>query len=105
MTAAVTAVDLQLGLGNTSTSGCEAADFAGFPAGNIALLQRGTCTFELKAENAAAAGAVGIVIFNQGNTADARPPGHPCGHADRQQHQRHPGARHHLRAGRAAGGH
>ncbi|HEY6416590.1 MAG TPA: M28 family peptidase, partial [Acidimicrobiales bacterium] len=67
-TAAVTAVDLQLGLGNTSTSGCEAADFAGFPAGNIALLQRGTCTFELKAENAAAAGAVGIVIFNQGNT-------------------------------------
>ena len=68
VTAAVTAVDLQLGLGNTSTSGCEATDFAGFPAGNIALLQRGTCTFELKAENAAAAGAVGIVIFNQGNT-------------------------------------
>jgi Zn-dependent M28 family amino/carboxypeptidase len=57
-----------LGLGNTSTSGCEESDFAGFPAGNIALLQRGTCTFELKAENAAAAGAVGIVIFNQGNT-------------------------------------
>jgi Zn-dependent M28 family amino/carboxypeptidase len=69
VTAAVTPVDLQLGVGNTSTSGCEAADFAGFPAGNIALLQRGTCTFELKAENAAAAGAIGIVIFNQGNTA------------------------------------
>ena len=68
VTASVTAVDLQLGLGNTSTSGCEAADFAGFPAGNIALLQRGTCTFEIKAENAAAAGAIGIVIFNQGNT-------------------------------------
>ncbi len=71
MTAAVTAVDLQLGIGNTSTSGCEATDFAGFPAGNIALLQRGTCTFELKAETAAAAGAVGIVIFNQGNTTAA----------------------------------
>ena len=69
VTAAVTAVDLQLGLGNTSTSGCEATDFAGFPVGNIALLQRGTCTFELKAENAAAAGAVGIVIFNQGNAS------------------------------------
>jgi Zn-dependent M28 family amino/carboxypeptidase len=68
VTAAVTPVDLQLGLGNTSTSGCEAVDYAGFPAGNIALLQRGTCTFELKAENAAAAGAAGIVIFNQGNT-------------------------------------
>jgi Zn-dependent M28 family amino/carboxypeptidase len=69
VTAAVTPVDLQLGLGNTSTSGCEALDYAGFPVGNIALLQRGTCTFEQKAENAAAAGAVGIVIFNQGNTA------------------------------------
>src|SRR5829696_2055776 len=68
VTAAVTPVDLQLGLGNTSTSGCQASDFAGFPAGNIALLQRGDCTFEIKAENAAAAGAVGIVIFNQGNT-------------------------------------
>jgi Zn-dependent M28 family amino/carboxypeptidase len=70
VTASVTAVDLQLGLGNTSTSGCEAADFAGFPAGHIALLQRGTCTFQLKAENAAAAGAAGAIIFNQGNTAD-----------------------------------
>jgi Zn-dependent M28 family amino/carboxypeptidase len=69
VTAAVRAVDLQLGLGNTSTSGCEAVDYAGFPAGSIALLQRGTCTFEQKAETAAAAGAVGIVIFNQGNTA------------------------------------
>lgn len=70
VTAPVTAVDLQLGLGNTSSSGCEAADFAGFPAGHIALIQRGSCTFEQKAENAAAAGAVGVVIFNQGNTAD-----------------------------------
>ena len=68
VTAAVTPVDLQLGIGNTSTSGCEAADYAGFPAGNIALLQRGTCTFEQKAETAAAAGVAGIVIFNQGNT-------------------------------------
>ncbi len=66
VTASVTAVDLQLGLGNTSNSGCEAADFAGFPAGNIALLQRGTCTFQQKAENAAAVGAVGAIIFNSG---------------------------------------
>jgi Zn-dependent M28 family amino/carboxypeptidase len=68
VTAAVTPVDLQLGLGNTSTSGCDADDFLGFPAGNIALIQRGTCTFQLKAENAAAAGAAGVIIFNQGNT-------------------------------------
>jgi Zn-dependent M28 family amino/carboxypeptidase len=78
VTAAVTAVDLQLGLGNTTTSGCEAADFAGFPVGNIALLQRGSCTFEIKAENAAAAGAVGIVIFNQGETADPGRQGIPA---------------------------
>jgi Zn-dependent M28 family amino/carboxypeptidase len=76
--APVTPVDLQLGLGNTSTSGCEPADFAGFPAGNIALLQRGDCTFEIKAETAAAAGAAGIVIFNQGNTADAARQGLPA---------------------------
>ena len=67
--AAVTAVDLQLGLGNTSTSGCEPADYDNFPVGNIALIQRGTCTFEQKAETAAAEGAVGVIFFNQGNTA------------------------------------
>ena len=44
VTAAVTGVDLKFGLGNTSTSGCETSDFAGFPEGNIALLQRGVCT-------------------------------------------------------------
>ena len=78
VTAAVTPVDLQLGLGNTSTSGCEPEDFTGFPAGNIALLQRGGCTFEIKAENAAAAGVAGIVIFNQGDTADAARQGIPA---------------------------
>ena len=66
----VTPVDLDLGLGNSSTSGCEAADFAGFPSGHIALIQRGACAFGLKADNAAAAGAVGAIIFNQGNSPD-----------------------------------
>ena len=66
VTAAVTPVDVQLGLGNTSTSGCEAADFAGFPAGNIALIQRGTCTFEIKGENAAAAGASARPVLQPG---------------------------------------
>jgi Zn-dependent M28 family amino/carboxypeptidase len=50
-----------------SESGCSAADFAGFPSGSIALIQRGTCPFRTKAENAQAAGAVGVVIFNEGN--------------------------------------
>ena len=78
VTAAVTPVDLQLGLGNTNTSGCEATDFAGFPVGNIALIQRGVCTFEIKAENAAAAGATGVLFFNQGDTADADRQGIPA---------------------------
>ena len=52
------------------TSGCEAADFAagfGGPS-DIALIQRGTCTFAVKAVNAQAAGAEAVIIFNQGNT-------------------------------------
>ncbi len=51
---------------NTSTSGCEAADFAAFTAGNVALVQRGTCTFGQKAMNAIAAGASAVIIFNEG---------------------------------------
>jgi Peptidase family M28/PA domain len=50
-----------------STSGCSADDFADFQAGNIALIQHGTCTFRQKVENAEAAGAAGVVIFNEGN--------------------------------------
>lgn len=70
VTAAVTPVDIQLGLGNTSTSGCEASDFEGFPEGHIALIQRGTCAFGDKVAHAQAAGASGVVIFNQGNSSD-----------------------------------
>jgi Zn-dependent M28 family amino/carboxypeptidase len=67
VTAAVTAVDINLVPERANTSGCEAADFAGFPAGNIALIQRGTCTFGVKALNAQAAGASAVIIFNQGD--------------------------------------
>ena len=51
----------------SSSSGCTPADFAGFVAGRVALVQRGTCTFGTKALNAQAAGASGIIIFNEGN--------------------------------------
>ncbi|HET7351380.1 MAG TPA: PA domain-containing protein, partial [Marmoricola sp.] len=67
--AAVTPVDIQLGVGNTSTSGCEDADWAGFTPGNIALVQRGSCTFEQKGNLADKYEASGILFFNQGNTA------------------------------------
>jgi len=69
VTAAVTAVDINLVPPRASTSGCEAADFAGFPAGSIALMQRGTCSFGVKAANAQAAGASAVIIFNQGDTS------------------------------------
>ncbi|MGH3451692.1 MAG: PA domain-containing protein, partial [Haloechinothrix sp.] len=51
---------------STSNSGCEASDFPAEVAGNIALIQRGTCTFHDKALNAQTAGAVGVIIFNEG---------------------------------------
>ena len=67
VTAAVVPVDINLTLPRANTSGCEPEDFATFPAGSIALLQRGTCTFAQKGNNAGAAGAAGIIFFNQGN--------------------------------------
>jgi Zn-dependent M28 family amino/carboxypeptidase len=73
VTGGVIAVDLNLVPPRDSTSGCEGADFDGLdfsgPA-DIALIQRGTCTFALKVQNAEAAGAEAVVIFNQGNTPD-----------------------------------
>jgi Zn-dependent M28 family amino/carboxypeptidase len=71
-TATLWAVDLQLpkapGPGLT-TSGCQAEDFTGMPAGAIALMQRGDCGFGAKANNARAAGAAGAIIFNDGGDA------------------------------------
>lgn len=74
--AAVVPIDVVVPIGsnapNTSTSGCEEADFAGQAPGFIALMQRGTCPFGVKAANAEAAGAVGAIIFNEGQP-DATP--------------------------------
>lgn len=49
-----------------STSGCEEPDFTSFDEGDIAFLQRGTCSFEEKAKNAEGAGASAALIFNRG---------------------------------------
>jgi Zn-dependent M28 family amino/carboxypeptidase len=51
----------------SSTSGCDPANFNGFVPGNIALIQRGGCSFNQKATNAKNAGAAGAIIFNEGN--------------------------------------
>ncbi len=60
------------GADNTSNSGCEASDFeeAGFEEGDIALVQRGTCNFTVKVANAQEAGAIGVIVFNEGNTEE-----------------------------------
>jgi Zn-dependent M28 family amino/carboxypeptidase len=51
-----------------ATPGCEATDFAGQDfTGSIALVRRGACTFDVKHRNAAAAGAIGVIVAN--NTA------------------------------------
>jgi Zn-dependent M28 family amino/carboxypeptidase len=65
----VEAIDLKIPslAPNDSTSGCEKEDFKNFKPGNIALIQRGTCTFRVKVENAKFAGASGVIIFNEGN--------------------------------------
>jgi Zn-dependent M28 family amino/carboxypeptidase len=53
----------------SSTAGCEASDFtpASATEPEIALIQRGTCTFRQKADNAVAAGYDAVLIFNEGN--------------------------------------
>ncbi|WP_367133561.1 M28 family metallopeptidase [Saccharothrix sp. HUAS TT1] len=48
-----------------ATPGCEATDFAGQDfTGSIALIRRGACTFDIKHRNAAAAGAIAVIISN-----------------------------------------
>jgi len=68
VTGTVTAVD------PGATSGCEAADFDGFPSGNIALITRGTCDFAVKMTNALNAGAKAALIYNDGAAADRMGP-------------------------------
>jgi Zn-dependent M28 family amino/carboxypeptidase len=86
VTAGVFPVGINLVPPRANTSGCDGAfteagvgaplvadpggvdDFVGMPAGSIALIQRGGCSFALKAYNAQAAGAAAVIIFNQGDT-------------------------------------
>src|SRR5829696_8555841 len=70
VTGKVVPVDLALAPPRASSSGCEATDFAGLDfsgPNDIALVQRGTCTFAVKTVNAQAAGAEAVIVFNQGN--------------------------------------
>jgi hypothetical protein len=73
LTGDIVAVGLALDDPASSTSGCEAEDFDGLDFSgddDIALVQRGTCTFGRKAFLAEQEGAEAIIIFNQGNSPD-----------------------------------
>jgi len=70
VTGPVVPVDINLEGDRASDSGCEPEDFDGLDLSgdaDIALIQRGTCDFGVKAINAQEAGAEAVVIFNQGN--------------------------------------
>ncbi len=52
---------------------CTAVNNGGTVAGNIALVDRGSCTFVVKAQNAQAAGAIAVIIVD--NVSNPNPPG------------------------------
>jgi hypothetical protein len=71
----VAAVDPADAAGPATTDGCSPFTNAAAVAGNIALIERGTCGFALKSRNATNAGAVGVIIYNNAANAGAAPPG------------------------------
>jgi Zn-dependent M28 family amino/carboxypeptidase len=62
VTANVTAVAFDVGLEGALGGGCSPADFAGFPNGDIALLQRGPCFRRDQVVNAQSAGASAVIV-------------------------------------------
>lgn len=50
--------------------GCLPADFRRFTRGNIALMQRGTCAYDVQVANAGAAGASAAILYNEAPALD-----------------------------------
>jgi hypothetical protein len=71
----VAAVDPADAAGPAPTDGCSAFTNAGSVAGKIALVERGTCGFAVKARNATNAGASAVLIYNNAANVNAAPPG------------------------------
>jgi hypothetical protein len=61
--------------GPATTDGCTAFTNAAVVAGHIALVERGTCGFAVKARNATNAGASAVIIYNNAANVNAAPPG------------------------------
>ncbi len=60
----IAALDPADGAGPLTTDGCSALTNAAAVAGNIAIIDRGTCGFAVKVKNAQNAGATGVIIHN-----------------------------------------
>jgi hypothetical protein len=73
--AVVAAQDAADAAGPATTDGCSPFSNASAILGNIALVERGTCGFAVKARNATNAGASAVVIYNNVANADGAPPG------------------------------
>ncbi len=73
--APIVAAEDAVEVGGTATDGCSPLTNAAVVAGNIALVERGFCGFAVKARNATAAGAVGVIIYNNAANVNAAPPG------------------------------
>jgi len=69
----VQALDPANAAGPTTFDACSPLTNAAAVAGNIALVDRGTCTFVVKVKNAQNAGAIGVVVAD--NAAGAPPAG------------------------------
>ncbi|MEO8520431.1 MAG: PA domain-containing protein [Acidobacteriota bacterium] len=69
----VSALDAADGAGPSTTDGCSAITNPGQVAGNIALVDRGTCGFVVKVKNAQNAGAIAVVVAD--NAAGGPPAG------------------------------
>jgi Zn-dependent M28 family amino/carboxypeptidase len=67
---------------NSNTSGCEPGDFPAATAGAVSLIQRGTCGIANKLANAQAAGAVGVIMFNEGDSPGRSNAGFRAGPTD-----------------------
>ncbi len=68
----VQALDPANGAGPLTTDGCSPLTNAAAVAGNIAVIDRGTCAFTVKTKNAQNAGAIAVIIVD--NVVAAQPP-------------------------------
>lgn len=75
VTGSVVAAADAVEVGGTATDACSPLTNGGSIAGNIALVERGLCTFATKARNATEAGAIAVILYNNAANVNAGPPG------------------------------